>query len=648
MSANMCIRNGCVVNLGATAQGIGQETAIPDTIDIGQFNQFSVEQLVLQYNTGIVTGPNFNDPINLIVKDYGEEPFYESVAALNIHFNRDDVKDFINKDAFPFLTKRIDTGIVFSPIEVAEFIRNFGYTPSTLSVQSAIATPKLSSELEAYYAENFSASTMESFCNNLPKIFGAVVFFTALVGNISNIISKLKNFALDFSLSNLLNQLKDNILNVIDKVIEKIKNQLENFSIKNVINEVNSVVNEAVSASFHKIKETAEAFFDNLNIENLKQQIEGLIDYATNIFKDPKIEEIQYLLLRFCSFISSLENGINQIIKPVDDFVNSYKSTVQALTFASDANTARAIRAGAIRYASARREQGINTVIRTQEQYGNPPALTAQDFEGITPWNNGNGDSRIRFIGRWPSVLGRDGWERVDQRVRAQLMQVQRVFGKQLNINSGWRSSAYNSSLRGAARNSLHLQGLALDISWSGYNSIERESFIEVARYYGFKGIGRYAAANGNFVHIDVGRARQWTGSAGLPSDDAFRTGANVPNLLQNNNDLEAFGGVGATPSTSQQPLFTADEAANLEYQRSFDPNYVGSTPGERRAAEIRGYTQTSNASNTTNSQFSLSDVGSYVTYDEFGNRTIRDLSGNPITQRPGDEDSTFSLSDVR
>lgn len=655
-SSNMCVRRGCVVKVGSSSQYV--ENTIPNTIDIGEFNEYSLQGLLTAYNTGIVTSPNFNDPITAAIREYGEEPFYGAVAALNFHFNREDVRSFINEVDYPLLFERIETGVIFSPIEIAEFIKEFGYTPTTLSVQSAIITPKLSTELDAYYTKNFTRSTMKSFCDVLPKIFGAIgAFFTAL-DKIGDLINSLKNFALNFSLAGLLKQLKSKILNVIDKIVEKVKNMLNNFSIKNVLNQVSSFVSESIAAAFQKIQETAKSFFDGLNIENLKKQLEALIDYATNIFKDPKIEEIQYLLLRFCSFIASIENGIGAIITPVSNFVNSYSSARSTLVASGNANTARAVRAGAIRYDTPRREQGINTVTQTQEEYGNAPPLTAQDFEGITPWNDGNGDSRIKFIGRWPSVLGRDGWERVDQRVRAQLMQVQRDFGKQLNINSGWRSAAYNSGLRGAARNSFHLQGLALDISWSGYNSLERERFIRIAKYYGFKGIGRYGPANGNFVHIDVGPARQWTGSGGLPSDDAFRTGAAIPGPPPGQNaqaqdeaniGLDAFGdsAAGATPSTSETPLWTPAEARNVEDLRSFTPDFTGSTEGERAYARSKGYSVAPETSTTNQPAIDLSSVGSYVTYDEFGNRTIRDLSGNPITDS-SDDDSSFSLSDVR
>lgn len=585
-TSNLCTRRGCVVRVGSSFTTTTTPVTIPDTIDLGEFNTYTVSELLNQYETGIATNSNYNDPITALVRNYGEEPFYAAVQAFNVHFNREDVRQYINPEDTPLLNQRIETNYIFTPIEVAQFIIDFGYTPTDLSVQTTIASRKLPNEVEAFYTDTFTSSTMGSFCSLLPAVFGAVgAFFTAL-DKLGDLINSLKNFSLNFSLKALLDQLKNKVLNVVDKVVDKVKNVIENFSFENILKEVNKFVNETVVAQFQKIKETAEKFFDQINVENFKKKIEALVDYATSLFKDPKIEEIQYLLLRFCSFIASIENGINAIKNPLNDFANSYRDAEATLAANASGNTLRAVRAGAIRYDTERRSQGINTGIRTFEEFGNPPPLTAEDFQNITPWNNGQGDSRITFNGRWVSALGRDGWERVDTRVRAMLMKVQRDFGKPLFIISGWRSDAYNASLSGAARNSLHKSGLALDIFWSGYNSTDRERFVRLARYYGFRGIGRYGPTSGNFVHIDVGRARQW--SKGLTSDDAYVTGAAIPGGTP--------GQDGADSAGVENPLWTSDDARNVEALREFNSELggggaaAGLTEGEREYARAQGY----------------------------------------------------------
>jgi hypothetical protein len=267
-------------------------------------------------------------------------------------------------------------------------------------------------EFEAFYTKNFTQSTIGSFCALVPSIFGAIgAFFTALDG-IADLVNKLKNFALNFSLAGLLNQLKDNITKVLDKVIDKVKNIIENFSIADVISEVKTFIVEKIGGQFQKIKEAALKFFDPENLKNFKNKIQAIIDYAVGIFKNPTLEDIQFLLYRFCQFVSQVENGINAIKNPLDTFVNSYKDTISILTSNSAANSARSVTAGGIRYDLPARGTGINTSREIYTAAGDIPPMGPEDFQAVTPWNEGKGDSRVTFNGRWVAALGRDGWEK--------------------------------------------------------------------------------------------------------------------------------------------------------------------------------------------------------------------------------------------
>ncbi|MYH34569.1 MAG: DUF882 domain-containing protein [Gammaproteobacteria bacterium] len=57
----------------------------------------------------------------------------------------------------------------------------------------------------------------------------------------------------------------------------------------------------------------------------------------------------------------------------------------------------------------------------------------------------------------------------------------------------------------GAARNSLHLEAKAADISLEG---IRPSIVAAAARRTGLGGVGRYPG----FVHVDSGRPRHWAG----------------------------------------------------------------------------------------------------------------------------------------
>jgi uncharacterized protein YcbK (DUF882 family) len=78
---------------------------------------------------------------------------------------------------------------------------------------------------------------------------------------------------------------------------------------------------------------------------------------------------------------------------------------------------------------------------------------------------------------------------------------------KKVHIISGYRSAAYNDLLvrqgRNVSKNSLHLQGLAIDFSIEEVNTYE---LSRIARSFAAGGVGKYP----EFVHIDVGRVRYW------------------------------------------------------------------------------------------------------------------------------------------
>jgi uncharacterized protein YcbK (DUF882 family) len=80
---------------------------------------------------------------------------------------------------------------------------------------------------------------------------------------------------------------------------------------------------------------------------------------------------------------------------------------------------------------------------------------------------------------------------------------------RRFEVISGYRSAATNAALAekssGVARNSLHLQGRAIDVRLTGYVTGKlRDACIALA----LGGVGYYPESD--FVHLDTGRFRMW------------------------------------------------------------------------------------------------------------------------------------------
>lgn len=74
-----------------------------------------------------------------------------------------------------------------------------------------------------------------------------------------------------------------------------------------------------------------------------------------------------------------------------------------------------------------------------------------------------------------------------------------------LVINSGYRSPETNQKLEGAAKNSMHLRGKAVDFSMPGLPS---EYMGMLASHYQGGGVGFYPTSG--FTHMDTGNVRYW------------------------------------------------------------------------------------------------------------------------------------------
>jgi uncharacterized protein YcbK (DUF882 family) len=82
---------------------------------------------------------------------------------------------------------------------------------------------------------------------------------------------------------------------------------------------------------------------------------------------------------------------------------------------------------------------------------------------------------------------------------------VKKHYGKTPVITSGYRSPAHNKRVRGAKR-SKHLSCQAADITVKGVSKTKLAKYLKTIPGRG--GVGLYCRSS--FVHIDVGRKREW------------------------------------------------------------------------------------------------------------------------------------------
>lgn len=542
-------RNHCAIRIGSTASD--PEAAVNAVVDSFanelNFGTYTINDADSLSNNA-QNGEVFKSitTTEALIQEYGEKPFYDSVTAFNSYFENKDIKELIQSDPdrYPNLTKRISAGFVFTPIEVAEFTSEFQYIPITLKEQSNTVTPKLCNEVEDFYGGGISGGILDSFCSLMPIAFAAIDGFFDALNDVQNLINSIKNFSFkDLSLKVLIDKIKDQIVSVVERVVENVKNVIENLNIENIVKEVTTALQENVVERFYDIKEKALNFFSEENIKSFKNKIKAMVDYSLNLFKNPTLDEIQFLIYRFCNFGSQVENGIKGLINPLKDYQNNYQSALNAISSSSNRNTSNAIRAGAIRLSpeekaaivsaatgSTPSTQAARSTIQnpsdqtpvTQVPPGDIKPLSAEDFNNITKYNEGKGDSRVTFIqGALKPAITKEGkkppawrWENQSLRSRAKIMRIQARFGKQLKMVSLRRTyqeqvAIYNSisdkSKVAKPGSSKHEQGHAYDIKWDGYPSGRRE-FLKIAVQEGMTGIGGYSS----FVHIDEGPPRFW------------------------------------------------------------------------------------------------------------------------------------------
>ena len=448
-----------------------------------------------------------------------------------------------NKTDYPMLNDRVNQGPI-TIYEFASFLDSSGLTINTVDSALLLGITSINEidyfdQLEYFYTDNMAAAIEGGFCSTFTGILSQL---NRLISAGASLISDLQNFANGVVAQ--LESIKNIIFNLIDRMVKAMLDQL-----KAMMSSVTQIANNAIATinvMRNKIQR-AEAFFNELTIDNLKKSIEALIAGLAGNYEELTPEVIAYLLYRLCQLIDVITNFMKAPVDSLKSFMSKFALEKTKLTNISNIARLESVNSGLYRMdpftiTSMREVMAKNL----NASSGAPDGLTGATYvtmpitEEEIQLLNSLTESGNQYIQWSPQVLSMgknetdanpgDGWKRLNGDVIIRAMRIAKRMNARLYVNSGYRSPQYNAKQDGAATNSQHMSGKAMDISMnyskglSNTDSI-RSKFIQVASQEGIGGIGTYAT----FIHIDIGPRRTWgslqPNALALHKADKFRVG---------------------------------------------------------------------------------------------------------------------------
>ena len=470
-----------------------------------------------------------NNPLSESVKKYGNSIYDTTNTLNNDFFKRPYIQDIISD--YPLLDARLKKGAI-TPLEMSDFIKGALYTPGTVIESWNANGSRFCNELENYYNNGFANSILGGFCSLFGSVFGAIDAFFDMIGQLDaliqdalSFISKIKNIKDEvlaifeaIKVKALIEAIKEKIASMIEKTIEQICQTIANFNVEAITGPLPTptTVQTQIVQQVEERKSSIAGFCGEENIAMIKAKLKALIDYAVGLFENPSVEEIMFLIARICGFATGLEGLINKLKDPLADFANRYDEVLNTISNASNRVTGEAIRAGAIRLAPEQRERLINNAREAWVAAGNIEPPGVEEFRDVNiNWDDlRNGRVNwLRIQGGWVTrmVPPEEGWTRLDGTVKVLIRRfydaarAEGIISGPIFLNSGYRNPVYNEEVDGA-RASQHLQGTACDLTWSGFDPNRSQTYANLARRIGFRGVGYY----NTFIHFDIGPERFW------------------------------------------------------------------------------------------------------------------------------------------
>lgn len=497
----------------------------------GEFTTAQIENFKNQFE-GTIEGDTNKNPLSSMVKTYGRTTFYEAVDKINADFlNRQSIRDALaanNGNDYEVLNFRIAKGPL-TALEVASFFESSSYTPATAIVSANANGPRFLSELDGYYNGDFSTSILGGFCSLFNNIFAAINGFFdlldtidgviqdvfALIEKIKNIEDPIKALFEKIKVKALIEAIKKKIKDMIEKTIQKVCRSIANFNVEAITGPITSPVQAKIVADTEEKKTALQQICGPEEAKRITDKIENLINYAVDLFENPSIEEIMFLISRLCGLATGIEGLLNGLKDPLNDFSNRYQEVFNTLSNASNRITGEAIRGGGVRLSEEARREQINKARDAFTLAGNFRPISAFEYREIPTFDAlvlGD-DSRLLVDGDWLFDMkpAAEGWTMLNIDLRVMLLRLHKravkegVLNGRLVIKEGFISVQYNNET-GGDKSTAYTHGNAVLLTWNGFDPKLLGEFEVLARKEGFRGIGLYDKA----IHLDVGRSKFW------------------------------------------------------------------------------------------------------------------------------------------
>lgn len=539
-----------------TSNQLTIDDAIPNsnyTNDRGMLTLQQIDVIELNFRNNIVADTKGNNLSNA-VENF--PTFYEDLNSVNASiFNATAREIAVDLDA-TILVNRIDSGRVITPFEFAEFITDNYFTPTAVATGLAGGRGQSKNWLNSINCwfsgpAGFYNKVLGGACDTIGKVYAGVALFDALQDGVKDALealTKIKNIEnilqaiIDkITVQNLINAVKGAVAGIIQKAIDCVKMAVMSFDPFLILGRGGPVPSYALGRTIENALLQKEKVLDTLTDDfskTITTKIEKLIDYSVNLFANPSVEEIEYLMSRFCGFTSQVGLEIESLKEPLTKFekrATTIRNTVQA---SSRVITAQAIESGRAVLSDPDRAEVINNTREDWADTGHMREWYDRDpnsqnnvemitFESIMDDSNGKlWSSKSQGWYTWYSNPS-DAWYQVNLKTREALIRTQRRFGIKLQIKSMFRSRPYNDYIRelrkkagdppgkngnyGVAFNSKHIDGMAFDITWVGFNRTSVNTFLDIAEEEGF--LARVPYFGDGFVHIDTHSKRTWVGN---------------------------------------------------------------------------------------------------------------------------------------